>query len=52
MRHEKPFIGDERRAIEHADIPRACRLMYGTALLALLCSAALRALLALLAGRL
>ena len=52
VRHEKPFIGDERRAIEHADIPRACRLMYGTALLALLCSAALRALLALLAGRL
>ena len=35
VRHEKPFIGDERRAIEHADIPRACRLMYGTALLAL-----------------
>ena len=34
--HRKPFIGDPRREIEHADIPRACRLMYATALLALL----------------
>lgn len=33
--HKKPFIGDALRPIEHRDIPRACRLMYGTVLLAL-----------------
>lgn len=33
--HRKPFIGDPIREIEPADIPRACRLLYGTALLAL-----------------
>lgn len=33
--HRKPFIGDPTREIESADIPRACRLLYGTALLAL-----------------
>ena len=31
--HRKPFIGDPLRPVEHRDIPRACRLMYGTALL-------------------
>ena len=34
--HRKPFIGDPVRAIRHDDIPRTCRLMYLTALLALL----------------
>ena len=38
--HKKPFIGDPLRPIEHRDIPRACRLMYGTALLALAAVAA------------
>lgn len=33
--HKKPFIGDPLRPIEHRDIPRACRLMFVTALLAL-----------------
>lgn len=32
----KPTIGDARRAIEPEDIPRANRLMYGTAILCLL----------------
>lgn len=34
--HQKEYIGDARREIEHEDIPRACRLMTVTALLALL----------------
>lgn len=34
--HRKPFIGDPVREIHHDDIPRTCRLMYLTALLALL----------------
>ena len=34
--HRKPFIGDPVREIQHVDIPRTCRLMYLTALLALL----------------
>ena len=34
--HRKPFIGDPVREIRHDDIPRTCRLMYLTALLALL----------------
>ena len=38
--HKKPFIGDPLRPIEHRDIPQACRLMYGTALLALAAVAA------------
>ena len=33
--HEKPYIGDPLREIEPADIPRSCRLLYGTAMLAL-----------------
>ena len=39
--HKKDYIGDAARAIEPADIPRACHLMYLTALLAMaLCCAA------------
>ena len=34
--HKKEYIGDSLRDICHADIPRTCRLMYLTALLALL----------------
>ena len=34
--HKKKYIGDALREIEHEDIPRAGRLLYGTALLALL----------------
>ncbi len=34
--HKKDFIGDARREIEAEDIPRACKLLYVTALLALL----------------
>ena len=33
--HKKKYIGDALRRIEHADIPQACRLLYVTALLAL-----------------
>jgi adenosylcobinamide-phosphate synthase len=34
--HKKKYIGDPLRGIEHRDIPRACRLMYTTAWIALL----------------
>ncbi len=34
--HKKPTIGDPLRPIAREDIPRACRLMYATAVLALL----------------
>ncbi len=39
VRHEKPYIGDDLRPVEYEDIPRACRLLYATAVLAvcLLC---------------
>ena len=33
--HRQPAIGDPVRAVERADIPRACRLLYVTAALAL-----------------
>lgn len=33
--HRKEYIGDELRPIAHQDIPKACRLMYVTAFLAL-----------------
>ncbi len=33
--HKKKYIGDALREIEHADIPRSCRLLYVTALLSL-----------------
>lgn len=42
--HKKEHIGDALRQIEHEDIPRACRLMYGTTLLALLLGCAVRLL--------
>ncbi len=34
--HKKKYIGDALREIEQEDIPLACRLLYGTAVLALL----------------
>lgn len=34
--HQKPYIGDPLREVEYADIPRACRLMTVTSLLALI----------------
>ena len=34
--HKKPYIGDALREIASADIPRVCRLLYVTAVLALL----------------
>jgi len=40
--HKKKFIGDALREIEHEDIPRACRLLYGTAALTLIFSCAVR----------
>ncbi len=43
--HKKPYIGNPIREIEYADIPRCCRLMYGTALVMLLISCAIRVLL-------
>ena len=46
--HKKPFIGDPVREIRHDDIPRACRLMYLTALLALLLCGGIKAALILL----
>ena len=42
--HKKEYIGDALRQIEHEDIQRACRLMYGTTLLALLLGCAVRLL--------
>ena len=33
--HKKPYIGDPFREIEYEDIPRACRLLYGTAIVSL-----------------
>lgn len=46
--HKKKYIGDQLRPIEHADIPRACRLLYVTAALALVCCGGVRLLLILL----
>ena len=42
--HRKAFIGDAVREIETDDIPRACRLMTATALLALVLFAGIKAL--------
>ena len=42
--HKKEYIGDALREIEHADIPRACRLLYATAFLALLLGCGIRLL--------
>lgn len=33
--HQKPYIGDPLREVEAEDIPRACCLLYGTAILSL-----------------
>lgn len=42
--HKKKYIGDALRPIEPEDIPRACKLMYGTTVLMLIaCAAALAA---------
>ncbi len=46
--HKKPYIGDDIRPICHEDIPLAGRLLYVTALLALLLFAGVKALLILL----
>ena len=42
--HKKEFIGDPLREIEPADVSRSCRLLYATALLALLLCGGLRLL--------
>ena len=42
--HKKEHIGDALRPITHEDIPRACRLMYATTVLALLLGCAVRVL--------
>lgn len=34
--HKKPYIGDPVREIEYEDIPRACKLLYGTAIVSLI----------------
>ena len=44
VRHKKKYIGDALREIEHEDIPRAGRLLYVTALLALLLSSMIKLL--------
>ena len=40
--HKKKYIGDPVREIEPEDIPRACRLLYGTAVLSLVVFAAVK----------
>ena len=40
--HKKQFIGDPLREIEYDDIPRCCRLMYGTSAVMLLLSLGVR----------
>ncbi len=42
--HKKQYIGDPLREIEFSDIPRSCRLMYGTAFVMLLLSCLIRIL--------
>ena len=42
--HKKEYIGDAKREIEYEDIPRACRLLYGTSFLALALGSAVRLL--------
>lgn len=42
--HKKQYIGDPLRPIEHQDVPRACRLMYATVFLSLLCFGGIRLL--------
>ncbi len=47
--HRKPYIGDAVREVEAEDIPRACRLLYGTAVLSLALCLAVGALVCLFA---
>ena len=42
--HKKKYIGDPVREIKHRDIPRTCRLLYVTALLALILCCGIKAL--------
>ena len=42
--HKKKYIGDALREIEHEDIPRACRLLYTAAILALIICGGVRLL--------
>ena len=42
--HKKKFIGDALRDVQHADIPRACRIMYAASLLALIVCAGIKML--------
>ena len=49
MLHKKPYIGDPVREIVPEDIPRACRLMYGTAVLSLLLCGGIKLILIVLA---
>lgn len=43
--HKKKYIGDPVRQIEYEDIPRACRLLYATAVLSMLIFGGIRFLL-------
>lgn len=40
--HKKKFIGDPNREIEPGDIPKSCRILYGTAILSLAVFAAVK----------
>lgn len=40
--HRKKYIGDAKREIQDSDIPAACRVLYGTALLALILCAGIK----------
>lgn len=42
--HKKDYIGDPLREIEYADIPRSCRVLYATAVFALLLCTAIKLL--------
>ena len=42
--HKKKYIGDALREIEYEDIPRTCRLLYATAILALIICGGVRLL--------
>lgn len=46
--YKKKTIGDDNREIEAEDIPRACRLMYGTAVICLMVFEGIRTILVLL----
>ncbi len=42
--HKKQHIGDPLREIENQDIPRSCRLLYGTAIISLIVCAVIKTL--------